>query len=58
MYLVIGPIIDEPKIEFLYAAIFVVGGLLLYVPFVYFHLKIPGMGKFESMVFSNLLKLQ
>ncbi|KAK3600943.1 hypothetical protein CHS0354_004154 [Potamilus streckersoni] len=38
IYLVIGPIVDSPKIEFLYALIFVVGGLVFYFPFVYFKL--------------------
>ena len=46
VYLVIGPIIDEPKIEFLYAGIFVISGLILYFPFVHFKLKIPGTGEY------------
>ncbi|PVD20737.1 hypothetical protein C0Q70_18898 [Pomacea canaliculata] len=40
VYLIVAPIVDEPRIEFLYAALFVVGGLLFYFPLVYFKLKI------------------
>ncbi|CAD5125696.1 DgyrCDS13902 [Dimorphilus gyrociliatus] len=39
-YLVVAPIIDDPRMEFLYASIFIVGGLFFYFPLVYFH-KIP-----------------
>lgn len=38
IYLVIGPIIDDPQIELLYAFLFIVGGLVFYFPFVLFHL--------------------
>lgn len=37
-YLVLAPIIDKPQLEYLYCAIFVFSGLLLYYPFV--HLKV------------------
>lgn len=33
-YLVIGPIIDKPQIEYLYTILFILMGLVLYVPFV------------------------
>jgi L-type amino acid transporter 9 len=33
-YLVIGPIIDKPQIEYLYTMLFILMGLVLYVPFV------------------------
>ncbi|XP_052715931.1 b(0,+)-type amino acid transporter 1-like [Crassostrea angulata] len=42
IYLVIGPIIESPQIELLYAFLFIIGGLLFYFPFVYFKLKIKG----------------
>ncbi|XP_072024459.1 b(0,+)-type amino acid transporter 1-like [Amphiura filiformis] len=35
IYLVVAPIIDEPAVEFLYAALFILAGLVFYVPFVY-----------------------
>lgn len=38
IYLVVAPIVEEPKIEFLYAAVFVVGGLIFYFPLVHFKL--------------------
>ncbi|OWF53532.1 b(0,+)-type amino acid transporter 1-like [Mizuhopecten yessoensis] len=38
VYLVIAPIIQDPAIEFLYAFIFIVGGLVFYIPFVHFNL--------------------
>lgn len=38
IYLVIGPIIDDPQIELLYAFIFIVGGLVFYFPLVVFKL--------------------
>ncbi|XP_069113110.1 b(0,+)-type amino acid transporter 1-like [Argopecten irradians] len=41
IYLVIGPIIQSPQIEFLYAFLFIVGGLIFYIPLVHFKLTIP-----------------
>jgi len=38
IYLVVAPIIEDPKIEFLYAALIIVGGLIFYVPLVHFKL--------------------
>ncbi|KAK3608058.1 hypothetical protein CHS0354_031046 [Potamilus streckersoni] len=35
-YLLVAPIIQQPRIEFLYAFLFVISGLLFYVPFVVF----------------------
>ena len=43
-YLVLAPIIDKPRMEFLYAFLFTVGGLILYFPFVHFKWRLPGMG--------------
>ncbi|XP_034950844.1 b(0,+)-type amino acid transporter 1 isoform X2 [Chelonus insularis] len=34
MYLIVGPIIDNPQIEYLYAAGFIAAGMLFYLPFV------------------------
>ncbi|XP_057324743.1 b(0,+)-type amino acid transporter 1 isoform X2 [Microplitis mediator] len=34
MYLIVGPIIDKPQIEYLYAAGFIAAGMLFYLPFV------------------------
>lgn len=38
IYLVIAPIVQHPQIQFLYAALFVVGGLIFYFPLVHFKL--------------------
>ncbi|KAI9555433.1 hypothetical protein GHT06_017948 [Daphnia sinensis] len=43
VYLVIGPIVDNPKIEYLYATLFILAGFFLYVPFVYYKKVLPGM---------------
>ncbi|XP_046549202.1 b(0,+)-type amino acid transporter 1-like [Haliotis rubra] len=42
IYLVIAPIVDNPQMGFLYAFLFVIGGLILYFPFVHFKLKLCG----------------
>ncbi len=47
-YFVVAPVIDDPAIEFLFAFIFIVAGLILYFPFVYFKKELPFMGKFNS----------
>ncbi|XP_037075075.1 b(0,+)-type amino acid transporter 1-like isoform X2 [Pollicipes pollicipes] len=36
VYLVVGPIIDAPQIEYLYALAFVLAGPLVYIPFVHY----------------------
>uniref|UniRef100_A0A8W8K936 B(0,+)-type amino acid transporter 1 n=4 Tax=Magallana gigas TaxID=29159 RepID=A0A8W8K936_MAGGI len=41
IYLVIAPIINDPRIEFLYAFIFVISGLVFYVPFVVMKKSLP-----------------
>ena len=47
VYLVIGPIVDEPKVEYLYATLFILAGFIFYVPFVYYKLVMPGMSKLD-----------
>lgn len=44
-YLVVGPIIDNPQIEYLYALSFIFAGLIFYVPFVKFGLTPRFMSK-------------
>ncbi|XP_022339568.1 b(0,+)-type amino acid transporter 1-like isoform X2 [Crassostrea virginica] len=41
IYLVIAPIINDPRIEFLYAFVFVISGLVFYVPFVVMKKSLP-----------------
>ncbi|KAM4743556.1 b(0,+)-type amino acid transporter 1 [Anableps anableps] len=38
-YLVLAPIIDKPEWEYLYCAIFIFGGLILYFPLIYWKAK-------------------
>ncbi|XP_062591122.1 b(0,+)-type amino acid transporter 1-like [Saccostrea cucullata] len=42
IYLVIAPLVENPQIEFLYATLSIVAGLIFYFPFVYFKVKIKG----------------
>ncbi|KAB5526040.1 hypothetical protein PHYPO_G00147140 [Pangasianodon hypophthalmus] len=35
-YLVLAPIIEKPEIEYLYCAVFILSGLIIYFPFVYY----------------------
>ncbi|KAF6205171.1 hypothetical protein GE061_019338 [Apolygus lucorum] len=53
VYLIVAPIIDTPQIEYLYATFFILGGLVFYVPFVYYGYTSPWMEKFT--VFCQLL---
>lgn len=48
IYLVIAPIIDNPKMEYVYSIMFMASGALLYVPFVYYKLKLPFTGKLSQ----------
>ncbi|XP_076250633.1 L-type amino acid transporter sobremesa isoform X1 [Rhynchophorus ferrugineus] len=43
IYLIIGPIIDKPTIEYLYAALFILGGMIFYIPFVHYNYRVPCM---------------
>ncbi|XP_045193427.1 b(0,+)-type amino acid transporter 1-like isoform X3 [Mercenaria mercenaria] len=45
VYLVVAPIIQDPRIEFLYAFLFSVSGLVFYIPFVVYKKRLPGMDK-------------
>ncbi|XP_020498756.1 b(0,+)-type amino acid transporter 1 isoform X1 [Labrus bergylta] len=42
VFLVLAPIIDDPQIEYLYVALFVLSGAILYVPFIRYKLC-PGL---------------
>lgn len=45
-YLVAAPIIEKPQIEYLYAVMFILAGLIFYVPFVKMGLTPRFMGEF------------
>ncbi|XP_073783780.1 b(0,+)-type amino acid transporter 1 isoform X2 [Danio rerio] len=42
VFLVLAPIIDDPQIEYLYAVIFILSSIVIYIPFIHFKL-FPGM---------------
>lgn len=52
--LVIAPIVDNPKIEYIYSIAFVVVGGLTYVPFVRYRVRVPFLGEscFSRVSFS------
>lgn len=50
VYLVIGPIIDNPQIEYLYALSFIFAGLVFYVPFVKFGMTPRFMSEYSVWV--------
>lgn len=56
VYLVVGPIIDSPQIEYLYATLFIVAGLFFYFPFVHLKKALPGMGHMTTF-FQLLLEV-
>ena len=39
--LMVCPIIDNPKVEYIYSILFTVGGALTYVPFVRYNIQVP-----------------
>ncbi|GAB0092976.1 b(0,+)-type amino acid transporter 1 [Sergentomyia squamirostris] len=55
-YLVVGPIIDKPQIEYLYAFGFILAGLIVYVPFVHYNIQIKFMDK-VTIFFQMLLEV-
>lgn len=55
-YLVIGPIIDKPQIEYLYTILFILMGLVLYVPFVRWRMH-PGFMNKVTIFFQMLFEV-
>lgn len=42
VFLVLAPIVDDPQIEYLYVTLFMLSGIVIYIPFI--HLKLfPGL---------------
>lgn len=50
LYLIVAPIIDLPQIEYLYAGMFIVGGLIFYFPFVYYGYQSRMMGTCRQLL--------
>uniref|UniRef100_A0A3P8WI85 b(0,+)-type amino acid transporter 1 n=1 Tax=Cynoglossus semilaevis TaxID=244447 RepID=A0A3P8WI85_CYNSE len=38
VFLVLAPIVDNPQIEYLYVTLFILSGILIYIPFIYYKL--------------------
>jgi hypothetical protein len=51
IYLIAAPIIEKPQIEYLYAALFIMAGLIFYVPFVHYAIVPSFMGMFTCSSF-------
>lgn len=49
-YLVVAPIIDNPRIEFLYATLFILSGMIFYVPFIAFKLRLTFLNPLVTFV--------
>ena len=45
IFLVIAPIVDNPKLEYAYSIAFMIFGATLYVPFVKYKLRLPFIGE-------------
>ena len=54
-YLVVAPIINEPTLDFLNAAFFILAGFILYFPFVHFGYHPKFMGKCSVFICKILL---
>ena len=50
VYLVVAPIIYNPRIEFLYATLFVLSGMIFYVPFIAYRVQLTFLSKFATLV--------
>ncbi|XP_065569943.1 b(0,+)-type amino acid transporter 1-like [Artemia franciscana] len=44
VYLVVAPIVEDPQIEYLYATMFILAGLIFYIPFIYYKVPVKCMG--------------
>ena len=56
IFLVVAPIAQDPQIEYLYASLFVLSGLLVYIPFVHYKVHFSGMGR-VTIFFQLLLEV-
>jgi hypothetical protein len=50
LFLVLAPIIDDPKIEYLFIVLFFVVGLIFYVPFIHYEKHPPFMSKINQSI--------
>lgn len=57
VYLVAAPIFETPRIEYLYALLFIFAGLIFYVPFVKLGMTPRFMSKYTCQINTEILKL-
>ena len=50
MFLVLVPLISDPKAEYMFAIGFILLGCIVYVPVIWKKHYLPGMGKWETLV--------
>lgn len=50
LYLTIAPIIQSPRMQFFYAFLFILSGLIVYVPFIYNNIKVPFVDYFSKVL--------
>ncbi|XP_006626416.3 b(0,+)-type amino acid transporter 1-like isoform X1 [Lepisosteus oculatus] len=54
--LVLAPIVDNPQIEYLYVSLFIIVGILIYIPFIHFKL-FPGVFNKATVVLQLFLEV-
>ncbi|KAI9553473.1 hypothetical protein GHT06_021383 [Daphnia sinensis] len=52
--LVVAPIAAAPQVQYFYALLFILAGLIFYVPFVYYKRTLPGIGSFTVFLQKTL----
>ena len=57
LYLVVIPIALNPHIEFLYAILFVLSGMVFYIPFISYRLRLTFLGTLLLLLFISCLYL-
>ncbi|XP_032796400.2 b(0,+)-type amino acid transporter 1 isoform X2 [Daphnia magna] len=53
--LVVAPIVAAPQVQYFYVLLFILAGLIFYVPFVYYKKRVPGMDSFTILMQKLLL---
>jgi len=56
VYLVVAPFLEPVKVEFVYAVSYIAVGTVLYFPFAFFKLSLPGMGMYKLLSI-NMMQL-
>ncbi|XP_048831187.1 b(0,+)-type amino acid transporter 1 [Brienomyrus brachyistius] len=56
IFLVLAPVIDDPQIEYLYVTLFILSGIIIYVPFIHYKLC-PGLLDRLTMLLQLILEV-